>query len=189
MVDAAVSIIDRRIQLATVRKRNKEKYFKNCIEPLFRDGESIAQDYMTLLAELVHRIDVAQNCQEIIVWLEQRRAILQPLRIKVRTLVADGSMNSIAAARKTDLALFKKGLWGLMKGGISAVDDRHALTWEYGFSGHTVLDLLYRARIAALEDEFRDQLTHQAKRQQNAIEAAWQDVATAYARLKQRYLG
>jgi Na+-transporting NADH:ubiquinone oxidoreductase subunit NqrC len=188
MATTAVSIVDRLIQLATVRERNREKYFKNFIEPLYVDGEQIAKDYMNLLAELIHRIGQANDCREIADWLEARRTTFQPLRIKVRALIQDGFMERKEKRKSESLALFKKGLWGLMKGGVSAVEDKHALTGEYGFGDHTVLDLLHHERMSALEQRFRDLLTRQAQRQQEAIERAWQDVTNAYAELRGTYL-
>jgi len=86
--------------------------------------------------------------------------------------------------RNKSLVLFTKGLWGLMKGGVSAVEDRRALTQEYGFGDHTVLDPLRQARITMLDPRSRGALMRQAKRQQEAIEAAWQDVAKAYAEIR-----
>ena len=184
MGTAAISIVDRLIQLATLRERNREKYFNNFIEPLYRDGEQIAGDYMALLAELTHRIAEADDCQEITKWLEEKRTTLQPLRMKVRALIADGFMAHEDKRSNRSVALFRKGLWGLMKGGVSAVEDRHALTWEYGFGDHTVLDILHRARMSVFEPRFRELLTARAQRQQEAIERAWRDVATAYAEIR-----
>jgi hypothetical protein len=188
MATAAVSIIDRLIQLATVRERNREKYFNNFIEPLYVDGEQIAKDYLSLLAELIHRIGQARDCREIAEWLEAKRTTLQPLRVKVRALIEDGFLASEDKRRNKSLALFRKGLWGIMKGGVSAVEDRRALTREYGFGDHTVLDLLHQARVAIVDPRSRDFLARQAQRQQQAIEAAWQDVAKAYAELKRTCL-
>jgi hypothetical protein len=188
MGNAAISIVDRLIQLATVRERNREKYFNNFIEPLYRDGEQIASDYMGLLAELTYRITQADDWREIIKWLEEKRATLQPLRMKVRALIADGIMAREDKRSNRSVALFKKGLWGLMKGGVSAVEDGHALTKEYGFGDHTVLDLLYQTRVAAFHPRFREVLTMRAQRQKEAIEKAWQDVVTAYAEIRRDFL-
>jgi hypothetical protein len=184
MATAAVSIIDRLIQLATVRERNKERYFRNFIEPLYADGEKIAEDYIGLLTELSHRIGQATDNSEIAEWLEARRASLQPLRVKVRALIQDRFMEHGKDTKGKAVALFQKGLWGLMKGGVSVTEDGHALTWEYGFGDHTVLDLLRRARESSLAPHFREILTRQARLQKEAIERAWDDVTKAYADIK-----
>src|ERR1039458_2505212 len=123
MATAAISIVDRLIQLATVTERNRQRFFKVLIEPLYLDGEQIAKDYMTLLAELIHRIDQAKELREIVEWLESRRTSFQPLRTKVRALIQDGFLEHEDKCRSKSLALFRKGLWGLMKGGVPALDD------------------------------------------------------------------
>lgn len=59
MIDAGALILDQLIQLVTVRGRNREKYFNNYIEPLYREAEQIAKDYMALFAELISKIEAA----------------------------------------------------------------------------------------------------------------------------------
>jgi len=188
MASAALSLVDRLIQLATVRAKNREKYFNNFIEPLYSDGEQIAKDYMALLTELIHRIAQARDSREIAVWLEEKRSAFQPLRIKVRALIEGEFMRRESPDEKDSITLFKTGLWGLMKGGASWEDEGHALTWEHGFGDHTVLDLLRHARMQSLSTEWRELLTRHASRQRKAIEMAWQDVAKAYAHLRHEYL-
>jgi hypothetical protein len=84
MLEVAVSVVDRLIQLATVRERNKEKYFNNFVEPLYKDAEQVARDYMALFSELTHRLEKAENTGSVIDWLEERRTTFQPLRMKMR---------------------------------------------------------------------------------------------------------
>jgi hypothetical protein len=188
MAAAALSIIDRLIQLINVREKNREKYFKNFIEPLYLDGEQIAKDYMGLLTELAHKIGDAKTGREIAEWLETRRTTLQPVRDKVRALMENGFMEREDKAPGDALVLFKKGLWGLMKGGVSAVGRGHALTGEYGCGDHTILDLLYPARMLELDDRLRERLARRAQWQREAIERAWRDVTEAYAELRSKYL-
>lgn len=188
MATAALSLIDRLIQLSTVRERNREKYFTTFIEPLFRDGELIAKDYMLLLAELGRRISDADEARDIVAWLEARRVENKALREKVRELLRDGLPERSRIHKNESVALFKKGLWGLMKGAASVVEDGHALTWEYGFEDHTVLDILHHARTAVLDDKARERLIRVTEHQKAAIEGAWRDVAKAYAQLKIAYL-
>lgn len=189
MASAALSIVDRLIQLATVREKNREKYFKAFIEPLYIDGEQIARDFMSLMAELIHRIRQAKDSNEIVQWLEERRTVYQPLRIKVRALIEDRFMAKENGKESDAMALFKMGLWGLMKGGASWAENGHALTGEYGYGDHTVLDLLHRIDKPDLPKEWRRVLTRHAVKQQKAMELAWRDVARAYADLRHIYLG
>src|SRR6185437_10488413 len=122
MAAAAISLIDRLIQLLSVREKNRERYFKNFIEPLYIDAEKIAADYMKLLIELIHRIDDSGNGREIVEWLEVRSVDLQPVRVKIRAMIKDGSMQEQADSDEW-VGLFCKGLWGLLRGSISSVSD------------------------------------------------------------------
>jgi len=188
MATVAISIVDRLIQLATVREKNREKYFRNFIEPLYLDGEVIAKDFLALMAELIHRIRQADKPREVVEWLEERRAAFQPLRVKVRALIEERFMVGGDRRESDAVVLFKNGLWGLMRGGASWAEDGHALTGDYGFGDHTVLDLLRRARNLHLQTDWRQVLTTHAVRQQRAMELAWKDVAKGYAMLKHLYL-
>jgi hypothetical protein len=83
------------IQLLNTRERDREKYFNNLIEPLYRDAEVVARDYMVLFAELVQRLQTAATTKELILWLEQRRAAYQPVRMKIRALLADEALQGL----------------------------------------------------------------------------------------------
>ena len=66
MVEIAVSLVDRLIQLATVRERNKGKYFNSFIEPLYKDAEQVVKDYLGLLTELTRRLEMAGDIELVI---------------------------------------------------------------------------------------------------------------------------
>jgi hypothetical protein len=101
---AALSIIDRVIQLLTLRERNRERFFSNFIEPLYRDAEPVAKDYMALLTELDHKIQ-EKTLKENIVWLEERRAAYRPVRMKLRALLQDPSYRELSKSERTDTRL------------------------------------------------------------------------------------
>jgi hypothetical protein len=183
MLEVAVSLVDRLIQLATVRERNREKYFNGFIEPLYRDAEQIARDYMTLFAELIHRLAKAQDTAAVIDWLEERRSTFQPVRMKVRALMEEG----LEYDTKEPVDRFRKGIWGLMKGGTSLLEEGHGRTREYGFGGHTVLDIMMRLRGEAISSN-RHRFIDHARGQQMAVEGAWRDVVAGYAEIKHRSL-
>jgi hypothetical protein len=109
MASAAISIADRLIQLASMREKNRGKYFKNFIEPLYLEGEQIAKDYMGLLTELSHRLDRANDNREVVEWLETKRTVLQPLRAKVRALIDDGAMEREKERDDENVKLLRKG--------------------------------------------------------------------------------
>ena len=180
MLENALSLIDRLIKLTTVRERNKEKYFNTFIEPLYEDAEGIARDYMVLFADLIHRLAHEEDVTALIEWLEERRTAFQPVRMKVRALIEEG----LRYEEKGSLDKFKRGIWGLMKGGLSLVEDGHGTTWEYGFGDHTVLDIIHRMRRELLDSQARIRLIDQARRQQMAVERAWRDVAIGYSEIR-----
>jgi hypothetical protein len=193
---AALSIIDRLIQLLTLRERNREKEFNNFIDPLYRDAEPVAKDYMAIFTELAHRLEKASNVDEVIAWLEERRAAYQPVRMKLRALLTDPSLIEASRAKDPEpLLRFTKGLWGLMKGGALLVentaDEDRATLVEYGYGDHailTVLEFIRGGRWKGVTAEQRSLLLAKVHLQRRAIEAAWSDVVGAYAALKRQFL-
>jgi hypothetical protein len=171
---AAISIIDRLISLLTVRERNREKYFKNFIDPLYRDAELVARDYMGLFAELLQRLESATTFEEIIAWLEQRRASYRPVRMKIRALLADKSLNELGKSKRpTYRTRFAKGIWGILKANFSlaqnAAEGKHVYLREYGYSDHPILLFLQSMQSvdpAISIDEKREFLLSRAHKQQ-----------------------
>jgi hypothetical protein len=183
MLEVAVSVVDRLIQLATVRERNKEKYFNNFIEPLYKDAEQVVKDYLGLFTELAHRLETADDIEPVINWLEERRVAYQPLRMKMRALLRKEPRYATDDPREK----FNKGIWGLMRGGVSLLEQGHGQTREYGFGGHTVLDIMIRLRDEALRKN-RNRFIETTRAQQSALERAWQDVVAGYVDIKHRSL-
>ena len=96
MVDIAmlgVGVLDRLIQLLTVDRRNREKYFEQFIEPLYKDAESVMNDYVGLFTELIGLLKKTDSTEEVIEWIEQRRSKMLPMRIKVRALLDNNTVN------------------------------------------------------------------------------------------------
>jgi len=194
---AAISIIDRLTKLLTIRERNRERVFNNFIQPIYQDAEAVARDYMGLFAELIQRLETAATAKELIIWLEQRRAAYQPVRMKIRALLNDEAFQTLSQSKSTAARTrFARGLWGVLKGSFllaqNADDGRYAYLREYGYSDHPILLLLESLRksshsTATLDDQ-RGFLLWLARKQQLAIERAWTDVVTAYAELKRRLL-
>ena len=186
MVDVGLSIVDRLIQLLTVRERNREKYFHQFIEPLYKDAEGIMNDYVTLFGELIELLKHADSTEEVVAWIEQRRLKMLPLRIKVRVLLAN---NAVDPDKVPDAyRLFVQGLWGVMKGGVSLVEAGHTPMWEYGCGDHTVLDLLKILSQMSPASRYRELYIKSARHQLSAIETAWKDAANGYAVLKRKGL-
>jgi hypothetical protein len=104
----------------------------------------------------------------------------------VRELLKDRSFD----AEKTpeEYRVFVRGLWGVMKGGVSLVEDGHTQLWEYGMGDHTVLDLMrIFSRDRSINDH-REQYIRNAQQQLTAIESAWKDTTKGYIKLKRKAL-
>ena len=97
--------------------------------------------------------------------------------------------------------MFVKGLWGVMKGGMSLVEVGNTPMREYGLGDHTVLDLLKKYRGLPVPDDAdhsewyiakaqrqRERCISHAECQLFAIETAWKDVVDGYAVLKRESL-
>jgi hypothetical protein len=103
--------------------------------------------------------------------------------------VAQGRADWLIAAdeeprvKEDPLDKFQRGVWGLMKGGLSLVEEGHADLCEYGMGDHTVLDLLYAWSEKPVSSH-RDRYISNANQQLSAMQRAWQDVVEAYAALK-----
>lgn len=145
---------------------------------MYRDAELIVNDYMGLFVELISKLESADDIPALIRWIEERRMAFLPLRMKARAF-----LYRIEVRSESPLDTFRKGIWGLMKGGLSFVEEGHAHLREYGHGDHTVLDLLYGFSSTPLSAN-RKLLPRLARRQLECIELAWQDVVTGYAEIK-----
>jgi hypothetical protein len=180
MIDASITVIDRLVQLLTVRERNREKQFLNIIEPLYQDTQAIMGDYTALFVELISQLEQDHDIPEIIRWIEARRMAFLPLRVKVRAF-----LDTFDSREQESMDRFQKGIWGVMKGGLSLVQEGHTNMMEYGWGDHTVLDLLYHWSHQPLGTH-RPRLVENAKQQLASIQRAWADVAAGYASLKKK---
>lgn len=180
MIDATLSLLDKLIELLNIRQTNKEKYFAAVVEPMFQDAELIVKDYVSLFGDLIAKLEKGADVSEVTRWIEERRLSLLPVRIKVRTLIEEGAIK-----QEHPMSMFEQGIWGLLKGGISLVEEGHAPLREYGFGGHTVLDLLRRSSKEPLAKR-REVFTRSAKAQLACVQAAWKDVVRGYAKLRRR---
>jgi hypothetical protein len=111
---------------------------------------------------------------------------MRSLRIKVRELLNNGSFDAEKAPE--EYKVFARGLWGVMKGGASLVEDGHAQLWEYGMGGHTVLDLMRIFSRNPSIDEHRERYIRNAQQQLSALESAWKDRTKGYSELKRKAL-
>ena len=183
MINAALAILDRLIHLANIRKEDRSAYFDAVIDPLYRDVEVVVNDYVSLFRELIRRLETKEELSAIVKWLDMRRHDFLPLRAKVRENLA--RLPEVrGGATEEDLLI--KGIWGVLKGGLSLTEEGHARLREYGFSDHTVLDLLRRLSDDALASK-RERCIEYARRQRTCVEAAWVDASKGYFEHRNRW--
>jgi hypothetical protein len=200
LLSDAVNLLDHLVRLSRSREESKRKLFLEFIEPMYRDVEKIAQDYIELFNELINHLQEEENVTELIKWIEERRVKLHPLRIKTRSLLVEFPELRHQSAERSKvpaLLLFRRSIWGLMKGGLSLVEEGHADLHEYGWGNHTVLDFLYnlprrypspRVTYAQAFTDSKPRLIVLARGQLECVKQAWKDTTIAYARLKKDYL-
>jgi hypothetical protein len=180
MIDASLRLLDKLIELLNMRQKNKERYFAAVVEPMFQDAELIVKDYVTLFGDLIAKLEKGRNVSEVTRWIEERRLSLLPVRIKTRTLLEEGGIG-----QSQQMSTFEQGIWGLLKGGLSLVEEGHAPLTEYGFGGHTVLDLLRRCSREPLARR-RGLLLRCAEAQLACIQAAWKNTVRGYAEIRNK---
>ena len=71
---------------------------------------------------------------------------------------------------------------------MSVLERRHGQTYDTGFGGHTVLDMMARLSADPLPGN-RSRFISHARDQQMAVERAWQDVVAGYVELKHISIG
>jgi hypothetical protein len=170
-------LIDKLKEFLSLRSSEKAIKFEQYVEPLYRDAEIVYSDYASLFRELVRKLSNREPSDKLEAWLEERRAERWPLREKIRAVV------ELRVLGTSDMTLFERGIWGLLRGSASVFQDGHTDMRDYGWGDHTVKDLLRRWRNDAHRFDYQ-RLEHFAERQARALENAWSDVAAGYAELK-----
>jgi hypothetical protein len=187
MIDAGVKIIDRLIQLLEKRQARREHYFTAFVDPVFHDAEEVAKDYIGLFGQVIAKLGSKdEDISGLIKWLEERRLDRLPVRIKLRALVNHARFRewSVSEASRDK---FQRGVLALMQGGLSLTEEGHLFLPEYGYMGHTILDLLYHWAQKPLSLN-RNRYLADTRRQLEAVERAWKDVVEGYAEIKADYM-
>lgn len=187
MIDALYqSLISRIIELLKYRQENSRRLFDTFVDPIYRDADAVATDYMEVLAELVIRLEKGdEEIPEILRWLELRRSRMISTRAKLRALLFDGSPEMTllfppTLARKFSDPLLKKfidGISGILAGCLSLTDNGHIRIGAYPFekfglaggTGHTIIDIFESFSVTDKPRAIRSLLAHNARRQQGAV--------------------
>lgn len=108
MINSFLNIIDRLIQLFTIRKTNKRKLFIDHIEPLYSEMSEIHKDYLNACRELKSYVSNKSNTDyslnDIKETLTKYKTTLEPERVKVFTLA------QFVKNKKLRKQLFKEAL-------------------------------------------------------------------------------
>jgi hypothetical protein len=110
--------------------------------------------------------------------LETRSYDLQSVRDKIRAALPTINADYDYMNR------FQRGIWGVLRGSISVVETGRAQMPDYGSGDHTVLDVLQKWPTTGAEAQRRFRVTKIARKQRDALRAAWRDVVQGYAELK-----
>ncbi len=184
MIDAALHIIKRYRQLLTLSHETCEHRFTELIDPMYRDAQSVFQDYTALHLDLIVQLFTQQDVCEVITWIETRRLDFLPLCTQMRALTLACDMG--APNGNDALGKFHHGMISLIRGCAAFVDEQDVPREAYGYSGPTVLHQLYTTSQAPLPLH-RGVYVDTAKKHFQALEHAWEDAVEGYAAIKYHY--
>lgn len=194
VIDSALRVIDYLIKLLDSRKQDRRQEFEALVEPLFTDAEAVAKDYFQVLSELIRRIEQAKDLSPIITWLEERRVAYLPVRMKIRAYLlrfSHRSLNGLGSEIKSNSKgiqdKFITGIQAMLVGGLSLVEDGH-IGVTGGIPRHTLLDILIWDATKPF-DPVKGTLLDRARRQEDALHKAWEDVVAGYAERKAKAYG
>jgi hypothetical protein len=189
VVESTLRIIDYLIKLLNNKKQNKRQEFEGIVEPLFRDAEIVAKDYFQVLPELIHQIEGAKDISPIVIWLEKRRMVYLPVRMKIREYLRNFSLRSLdgfgSEIKSDSMGIqdkFISGIQEMLCGGLSLVEEGHIGT------SHTLLDILIWDASKPFR-EVKSDLINRTKRQESTLHKAWQNIIDGYMERKAKVYG
>lgn len=169
------SVVDLVLKLIEVKRDERFRYFDTMIQPLYESARVVHDDYKLLMDELCDRLTAGEGYSVTVCWLKSRREQYRSMRDEVRVALERLPMKHGIV----DDDPLIKGVWGLLRGGLSLTDDGHVPYFGYGNGDHTVLDMLLRIRDASSPRE-REHLVRLADAQRRSIEDAWADAMAGY---------
>jgi hypothetical protein len=154
----------------------------------------VAKDYFQVLSELIRRIEEAEDIVPVIKWLEEGRVVYLPVRMKIRAYLRafshrslNGLGSDIEAPSKESQDKFISGIHALLVGGLSLVEDGH-IGAPGGISSHTLLDILIWDAAKPFRS-VKGTIMERARRQEEVIHKAWEEVTQGYSELKAKAYG
>lgn len=177
MLDLFTKLLERLVQFAEVREKNREKFIDRFVTPLYQDAEIIYRDYSNLLRDIRKKTERAKRIAPLLKHMEDKRQIHLPTRTKVRALLRK-------RLEKKKLTRFEMGIFGLMTGSLTSLDEGHCSFEPLGYGDHTILDVAKRLSFRGektLTPYSRSQMLRYIDRQIKGIDSAWEEVVGGYA--------
>jgi hypothetical protein len=188
MVDAAIRVIDRLIQLLEYRETARKELFKELVDPLYKDAEIVANDYLEMCGILLSMLNTKNTFEEIISWLEQRRTAHLALRIKIRAFLG---RNYIPRFFEKNAGPLEKAILRLLCSGHTLLEEERYVTElsKYQPEHHTILSIMLyfsSKEDSRTEEEHYEWCTTYVKRMQERLVSAWTEVSDEFAEMKQQ---
>ena len=177
MLDIFLGLVDRLAKFAEVREKNREKFVDRYVVPLYNDAETIYRDYSLLLRDLQKKAARAKKIAPLLKYIEDKRQINLTTRTKVRALLKK-------RIDEKKLTRFEMGIFGLMTGSMTALDEGHCSFEPLHRGSHTILDVVKRLSFRGEKDftaDTRSAALGYIDRQIRGIDAAWSEVVSGYA--------
>jgi hypothetical protein len=174
MLSAAISVIDRLIQLLKERRENDRNLFKDHIEPMFLDMAAIHQDYLLTFEEKTRTSHISPEVIHELVTTKKRE--LEHLRVKVHAL-----------AREIDagtLRKFPEAVIEFITTCFSYFSAEAGRTQDYYGQYSELLDFMNEAYITSEPKEHDDIFYYKIAAVTRTVRERWNDVTFAYAKAR-----
>lgn len=181
MLDTALNLTARLKQPLAPFETPLMPWFEEMIEPIYDCGERVVEDHTWFYLDLIVQLHTQSDAGQVIEWLENQRAQQLSLRLAVRMLEAEEDVTACQLGEA--VAVFRRGMVGLMQGYIAFVENDSSRLRAYRHQGPTLLGALYKTSQEALAVN-REQHIETAKKQFQAFEQTWEETVEAYAQIK-----
>ncbi len=181
MLDTALNLTARLKQPLAPFETPLVPWFEELIEPIHDHGERVVEDHTSLYLELIVQLHSHTDASQVIEWLEAQRAQQLSLRLAVRMLEMREDVTPCQLGEA--VAVFRRGMVGLMQGHIAFVENDCSRLRAYGYQGPTLLGQLYKTSQESLAAN-REQYIETAKKQFQAFEQTWEEAVEAFAMIK-----
>lgn len=179
MLDVFLKLLEKLAAFAELREKNREKFIDRYVAPLYNDAEIIYRDYSQLLRDIRKRAERAVKVAPLLKYIEDKRRANLTTRTKVRAVLTK-------CLEAKNLSRFEMGIFGLMTGSMTALDEGHCSFAPLANGDHTILDIVRRLANrgqSELVPYTRENMLRYIDGQIKGIDSAWSEVVAGYADL------